>query len=102
MNRSIERDGDARPYGESEQFAQLRSSAMTVAQLYGCEADIQESDWFPLESPLGMVGLKVVVGRRSRSGELRVQERNVRIPRVDVCRSVATIVREAAAELPDT
>ena len=86
----------------SERFAELRSRAMAAAQLYGCEADLQESDQFPLDSPLGVVGLKIVVARRSTSGELKVRECNVRLPRRNLAEAVASIVREAAMALPET
>ena len=87
---------------DSEQFAQLRLRAMAAAQIYGCEADLQESDLFPLDSPLGAVGLKVVVAKRSPSGELKVREHDVRLPREDLSAAVTRLVREAARKLPDS
>ena len=85
---------------DEKQFAQLRLRAMAAAQMYGCEADIQEADDSLRDPRQAVVGLKVVVVRRSSSGELLSHEDNVRLPSERLAEDVATLVRDAAAKLP--
>lgn len=87
---------------ERDELAQLRLQAMAAAQIYGCEAGVEPSEPPPLNSANAVVGLKVVVVRRSTCGKPMVRERIVRLPREDLSAAVTRIVRDAATELPDS
>ena len=82
-----------------QDLVELRLRAMAAATLYGCEAYLQESEQFPLESPHGQVGLRIIVVRSSRRGDRQVK--NVRLPDQNLAEVVARIVIDAAGELPD-
>lgn len=79
-------------------LAELRRRAMAAATLYGCDAYLHESE-FPLESPRGEVGLRIIVVRQSRRGDRQVK--NVRLPDQNLGDVVARIVSDTAGELPD-
>lgn len=87
---------------ERDELAQLRLQAMAAAQIYGCEAGLEPSDPPPLDSANAVVGLKVVVVRRSSCGKPLIRERIVCLPREDLSAAVTRIVRDAATELPDS
>lgn len=87
--------------GGNNEFFYLRLRAKAAAQLYGCEAEIQESEDCPLGSRQAVVGLKVMVARRSANGELRSRVENVLLGRHHLADAVARIVRHAAMDLPD-
>ena len=81
-----------------QDLAELRRHAMAAATLCGCEAYLQESD-FPLGSPPGEVGLRIIVVKRSHRGDRKVK--NVRLSDQNLGELVARIVSDAAGELPD-
>lgn len=87
---------------ERDELAQLRLQAMAAAQMYGCEAGLEPSDPPSLNSANAVVGLKVVVVRRSVCGEPMVRERIVHLPREELSAAVTRIVRDAATGLPDS
>ena len=87
---------------ERDELAQLRLQAMAAAQIYGCEAGLEPSDPPPLDSANAVVGLKVVVVRRSSCGKPLIRERIVCLPRRRPFGSRDQIVRDAATELPDS
>lgn len=85
----------------TEKLADLRLRAMATARIYGCEAEIQETDNSPPDSEQAIIGIRVVVVRRSTHGAVLRHEANVRLAREGLAEGVAAIVRRAAAELPD-
>ena len=85
--------------GEQELEA-LRQRAMRAAEAYGCHAGIEVVDFLDsADDRPGSLHLKIVVVRRSTSGELLSHESNVLLVTDDYGASVEQIVRQRAAEL---
>jgi len=80
-----------------QELMALRQRAMRAAEAYGCHAGIEVEDF--LDPPGSLLYLKIVVARRSASGELLSHESNVVLVTDDYGASVEQIVRQAAAEL---
>jgi hypothetical protein len=80
-----------------QELMALRQRAMCAAEAYGCHAGIEVADF--LDPPGSLLYLKIVVARRSASGELLSHESNVVLVTDDYGTSVEQIVRQAAAEL---
>jgi hypothetical protein len=84
-----------------QELMALRQRAMRAAEAYGCHAGIEVADFLDsADDPPGSLHyLKIVVARRSASGELLSHESNVVLVTDDYGASVEQIVRQAAAEL---
>jgi hypothetical protein len=83
-----------------QELMSLRQRAMRAAETYGCHAGIEVADFLECaDDPPGSLHLKIVVARRSASGELLSDESNVVLVTEDYGASVEQIVRQAAAEL---
>jgi len=82
-----------------EEFAELRQRALAAAEAYGCHAGVELADFLASDVQLGGIRLKVVVAKRSASGELLTRESNLRLERQDVATAVEEIVRAAATQL---
>lgn len=83
---------------EEQELSALQQRAMRTAQGLGCEAGVEVMD-FVASDPPGSLRLKIVVVRRTRSGELLCQETNVVLMTNEHAASVGQIVRDAAAQL---
>jgi hypothetical protein len=85
-----------------QELMTLRQRAMRAAEAYGCHAGIEVADFLDsADDPPGSLHLKIVVARRSASGELLSHESNVLLVTDDYGASVEQIVRQAAAELAE-
>jgi hypothetical protein len=84
-----------------QELTALRQRAMRAAEAYGCLAGIEVADFLDSadDPPSSLHYLKIVVARRSASGELLSHESNVVLVTDDYGASVEQIVRQAAAEL---
>jgi len=83
-----------------QELIALRQRAMHAAEAYGCHAGIEIADFLEsADDPPGSLHLKIVVARRSASGELLSDESNVVLVTHDYGASVEQIVRQAAAAL---
>ena len=83
-----------------QELMTLRQRAMRAAEACGCHAGIEVADFLDsADDPPGSLHLKIVVARRSASGELLSHESNVHLVTDDYGASVEQIVRQAAAEL---
>jgi hypothetical protein len=83
-----------------QELMALRQRAMRAAEAYGCHAGIEVADFLDsANDPPGSLHLKLVVARRSASGELLSHESNVLLGAGDLAASVEQIVRQTAAEL---
>lgn len=83
----------------SQDLAELRRRATAAAALHGCEAYLQESEQFRLESTRG-VELRITVVRRYASGEATAHVDNVRLPHRALSETVARMVSDSARALP--
>ena len=85
-----------------EELKALRQRAMSAAEAYGGHAGIEVMGFRPsVNDPPGSFHLKIVVARRSASGELLSHESNVLLGARDLAAAVERIVHEAAAELAE-
>jgi hypothetical protein len=75
---------------------ELRGRVMAVALVYGCEAGVQEAD----TAPVGNVVIKIVIVRRSPTGELLTHEDNLVLAHdLDIVVAVVQAVSSAAYRL---
>jgi hypothetical protein len=87
---------------DEQELEELRQRAMRAAEAYGCHAGIEVADFLDsAEDSPSSLHLKIVVARRSASGELLSHESNVLLRAGDLAASVERIVRQAAAELAE-
>jgi hypothetical protein len=85
---------------DEQELQALRQLAMLAAEAYGCHAGIEVMDFLDsTDDPPASLHLKIVVARRSASGQLFSRESNVLLGAGDLAASVERIVRQAAAEL---
>jgi len=83
-----------------QELMSLRQRAMRAAETYGCHAGIEVAHFLQCaDDPPGSLHLKIVVARRSASGELLSDESNLVLVTEDYGASVEQIVRQAAGEL---
>ena len=83
-----------------QELVALVQRAMRAAEAYGCHAGIEVANFLDsADDPPSSLHLKIVVARRSASGELLSHESNVLLGAGDLAASVERIVRQAAAEL---
>lgn len=85
---------------DEQELSALQQRAMRTAEAFGCEAGVEVMDFVDSDPP-GSRRLKIVVVRRTRSGELLCRESNVVLMTDQYAASVGQLVSDAAAKLAE-